>query len=97
MRKRCRCDTDVWVFLAENDEEVSPRNCLRALQTDGDSGKVKVFEYPGATHDFDDPGQARQSVPENRAAKEDAMRRAALLMEAFSNSASRPAVPGNSK
>lgn len=92
-----RSDADVWVFLAADDEEISPRNCLRALQTDGESGKVKVIEYPGATHDFDDPGRTRQSVPENRAAKEDAMRRAALLVEKFSNSASWPAVPGNSK
>ncbi|MFJ9449777.1 dienelactone hydrolase family protein [Herbaspirillum sp. NPDC101397] len=97
LSRRYRSDTDVLVFLASNDEEVSPRNCLRALQANNEPGKVKVIEYAGAMHDFDDPGRARQSVPENRAAKEDAMRRAALLLEEFSNSANRPAVPDNRK
>jgi len=80
LSQRYRSDADVLVFLAANDEEVSPRNCLHALQTDSNAGKVKVIEYPGATHDFDDPGRARQSVPENRAAKEDAMRQAELFL-----------------
>jgi carboxymethylenebutenolidase len=97
LSQRYRSDTDVLVFLATNDEEVSPRSCLRALQTDGAAGKVEVIDYPGATHDFDDPGRARQSVPANRAAKEDAMRRAALLLEAFSNSATRPAAQDHDK
>jgi len=81
LSQRYRSDTDVLVFLAANDEEVSPRNCLHALQAGGETDKVKVIEYPGATHDFDDPGRTRQSVPANRAAKEDAMRRAALLLD----------------
>jgi dienelactone hydrolase len=89
LSQRYRSDADVWVFLAANDEEVSPRNCLRALQSDGEAGKVKVIEYPGATHDFDDPGRARQSVPENRVAKEDAMRRAAMLPASSSATTSR--------
>jgi dienelactone hydrolase len=84
LSQRYRSDADVWVFLAENDEEVSPRNCLRALQTEGDSGKVRVIEYPGATHDFDDPGSRRQSLVGNREAKKDAMQRAAPLLDGLS-------------
>lgn len=91
LSQRYRSDAGVWVFLAADDEEVSPRNCLRALQTDGESDKVKVIEYPGATHDFDDPGRARQSVPANRAAKEDAMGRAAALLE---DAVNEPAIQG---
>jgi carboxymethylenebutenolidase len=32
--------------------------------------------YLGATHDFDDPGTRRQAVAANRAARDDALRRA---------------------
>ncbi len=82
--QRYRSDAGILVFLAADDEEVSPRNCLQALQADEDSGKIRVISYAGATHDFDDPGRTRQSIPGNRAAKEDAMRRAASLMEEIS-------------
>jgi carboxymethylenebutenolidase len=40
-----------------------------------------VTLYPGATHDFDDPGERRQEVPGNAAAKADAMTRAVSLIE----------------
>jgi dienelactone hydrolase len=38
-----------------------------------------LIDYAGATHDFDDPGKKRQSVPGNAAAREDALRRAAEI------------------
>jgi carboxymethylenebutenolidase len=40
---------------------------------------IRVVDYAGATHDFDDPGEARQSVEANRTAREDVLRRAAGL------------------
>src|SRR5262249_596170 len=42
---------------------------------------VSVAFYSGATHDFDDPGERRQSVPGNVAAKADAMAKAAALVD----------------
>jgi hypothetical protein len=39
--------------------------------------------YQGATHDFDDPSQSRQSVPANREAPDDALQRA--IVEGFKN------------
>jgi hypothetical protein len=43
---------------------------------------IGVVDYAGATHDFDDPGEKRQSIEANRMAREDALRRAPGL---FSN------------
>jgi dienelactone hydrolase len=40
---------------------------------------ITLVDYAGATHDFDDPGKARQSVPANPPAREDALRRAAEI------------------
>lgn len=70
----------VTVFLASNDEEVSPAVCHRVLDSvETSGGPVKIVEYAGATHDFDDPGEKRQSVDANRRAREDIMRRASTL------------------
>ncbi|MEP6739976.1 MAG: dienelactone hydrolase family protein, partial [Caldimonas sp.] len=83
--QRYRADREVWVFLAADDEEVSPKICadvLRKVPTNG-PGKVDVTLYDGATHDFDDPGKSRQSVAGNAAAKDDAMRRASALLGAL--------------
>jgi len=69
-------DAPVTVFLAGDDEEVSPRACRGVLEAARALGvPVDVVWYDGATHDFDDPGQKRQGVPANRAARLDAMRR----------------------
>jgi carboxymethylenebutenolidase len=72
----------VAMFLAENDEEVSPASCLRAADRSRAAGtSIEVTVYPGATHDFDDPGKRRQSVAANQAAKADAMAKAAASLE----------------
>jgi len=73
-------DAPVWVFLGAADEEVSPGVCVDVLGR-ASGGPVSVTTYPGATHDFDDPGTARQSEPANRAAKADAMARAGTLLD----------------
>lgn len=80
LTRHYRSDTEVWVFLAENDEEVAPRNCRAVLPAKDAASLVSVTEYAGATHDFDDPGRPRQAVAENRSAKADAMQQAAQLL-----------------
>jgi carboxymethylenebutenolidase len=66
------------MFLGTDDEEVSPTICRHVAQRSIDAGtSVTVTLYPGAAHDFDDPGEKRQEVPGNVAAKVDAMKRAA--------------------
>ena len=71
------------VFMGTADEEVSPQVCQNLLgQAAGD---IKLRFYNGATHDFDDPGAKRQSVPANAAAYADAVKRApAFLAQEFS-------------
>jgi dienelactone hydrolase len=75
-----RTAAPVTVFLASDDEEVSPAICHRVLDAAASNGSpIKVIEYPGATHDFDWPGKKRQSVEANRTAREDVLRRAPEL------------------
>jgi dienelactone hydrolase len=70
------------MFLGSDDEEVSPTICQHVAERSRDAGtNIDVTLYPGATHDFDDPGQKRQSVPGNQAAKQDAMARAIAMVE----------------
>jgi len=74
-------DAPVWVFLGSADEEVSPTVCAEVLAEAGGEA-VSVTTYPGATHDFDDPGLQRQSEDANRAARTDVLARAAGLLDA---------------
>ena len=70
------------LFLGSDDEEISPQICQHVAQRSIDAGTaVFVALYPGATHDFDDPGKKRQSVPGNAAAKADAMTQAIAIVE----------------
>jgi carboxymethylenebutenolidase len=72
----------VAMFLASDDEEVSPTICQHVAKRSIDAGtSMTVTLYPGATHDFDDPGKKRQAVPGNMAARADAMKRAAAAVE----------------
>ena len=75
-------DVPLWALLGSDDEEVSPTVCEKVLRQ-ANGGPVAVTVYPGATHDFDDPGATRQAVAGNRAAKDDAMTRAAALFDAL--------------
>jgi len=74
--RRYQSDDPILVFLASEDEEVSPAACKEKLSTTRSGSALKVVWYDGATHDFDDPGKKRRSVPANRAATDDAMRQA---------------------
>src|SRR6266481_3975631 len=70
------------MFLGSEDEEVSPTICQHVADRSRESGTtIDVTLYPGATHDFDDPGEKRQSVPGNVDAKADAMKRAIAVVE----------------
>jgi carboxymethylenebutenolidase len=72
----------VSMFLGADDEEVSPTICQHVAERSVNAGSnVAVMLYPGATHDFDDPGERRQAVPGNQAARADAMTRAAAVVD----------------
>ena len=65
------------VFMGDADEEVSPKRCATFVEKSrAQGGDIAIKLYPGATHDFDDPGRKRQSVDGNAAAKADAMQEA---------------------
>jgi dienelactone hydrolase len=78
------------LLMGTADEEVSPRVCRELLEDAG--GDVQSKFYRGATHDFDDPGPRRQSVPANEWARDDAVRRATRFF-AEQLGAARPVVP----
>ena len=56
------------IFSGDSDEEVSAKRCLELVQAAKSGSDLKIQIYRGAEHDFDDPGAARQRVPENVAA-----------------------------
>jgi len=65
------------VFHGTADEEVSYRRCQTLVERGRKAGgDIDMTLYPGATHGFDDPGCARQNLPANRSAKDDATERA---------------------
>jgi dienelactone hydrolase len=73
----------ITMFLAADDEEVSPNNCMRVADRSREAGtRIDVVTYQGATHDFDEPSKSRQSVASNRAALADALKRAVDAVEA---------------
>ena len=72
----------VTMFLGSDDEEVSPVICQHVAERSRRAGSpIDVVLYEGATHDFDDPGASRQSIPANRAASGDALQRAIGLIQ----------------
>jgi carboxymethylenebutenolidase len=65
------------MLVAGADEEVSPQICEKfAKRAKENGGDVRLHVYPGAEHNFDDPGKKKQSVAANEQATVDAMRRA---------------------
>jgi carboxymethylenebutenolidase len=72
------------MFLGSDDEEVSPVICQHVADRSREAGtRIDVTLYQGATHDFDDPGRKRQSVPGNQAAREDVLQKAISIVEAI--------------
>ena len=81
----------VRVFQGAADEEVSPRRCGELVdRSRAGGGDIEITFYPGATHDFDDPGTERRDVPANVAATGDATPRAIAFFARILNA---PAVP----
>ena len=67
----------VRVFIGAADEEVSPKRCEELVEkSEVKGGDIKISVYPGATHDFDDPGKKRASVDANAEAVSDAVPKA---------------------
>ena len=65
------------VLIAGSDEEVSPEACEAfSKKARANGAELQYHVYPGAEHNFDDPGRKKQSVPANTHATQDAMRRA---------------------
>ena len=84
LSQRYQADTNLWVFLGSDDEEVSPKVCADVLKrASAPQGLIDVTLYSGATHDFDDPGKSRQSVAANQMAHDDALRRSAALFDSL--------------
>jgi len=67
------------VFVGTADEEISPRRCAALLADAG--GDVQIHLYPGATHDFDDPGRQRQALPANADARQDVIQQATAFFK----------------
>ena len=73
----------ILMMIASADEEVSPKRCEEFAEKARASGSdLNPIVYPGAEHNFDDPGKTKQSNPANRHATEDAMRRAEAFFTA---------------
>lgn len=75
----------VRILIGTNDDEVSLSKCQAFVaKSRADAGSIEMTVYPDATHDFDDPGTKRQSVPANADADADARQIAArFIAEAF--------------
>jgi carboxymethylenebutenolidase len=73
----------VRIFIGAADEEVSPASCQKLADRNAAlGGGVDLTVYPGATHDFDDPGNHRQDNPANVAASQDAVAHAIAVFDA---------------
>jgi carboxymethylenebutenolidase len=73
----------ILLMIASADAEVSPQRCEEfARRARAAGSNLEPIVYAGADHDFDEPGKTKQSNPANRAALEDAMRRAEAFFDA---------------
>ena len=84
LARRLTTSVPLLMLLGGDDEEVSPTVCreVAARSVEPDGHALQVQWYDGATHDFDDPGKARQAVAANRSARADALQRAAPFFDA---------------
>ena len=69
-------------FHGTADSETRYALCNRLVdKSRAAGGAIEQVSYPDATHDFDDPGRNRQSVPANQSARADAIGRAQQFFE----------------
>jgi carboxymethylenebutenolidase len=72
----------VHVLMGLADEEVSPKRCKELVEASyAHGGKITIYLYDGASHDFDDPSASHQKVEANAKATEDAKKRATAFFE----------------
>ena len=77
-----RTTTPILLQMGDADEEVQPDICQHVAERSHAAGTpIEAIFYPGATHDFDDPGETRQRVRGNVTAKADAMAKAAKVVQ----------------
>ncbi len=69
------------MMVASADEEVSPERCEKFADKAKRSNSLELIVYEGAEHNFDDPGNKKQSKRANRDATEDAFKRATRFFE----------------
>jgi carboxymethylenebutenolidase len=61
------------VYVGTADEEISPQECAELVDASrAQQANITLKIYPGATHDFEDPGASRQDIPANATATRDA-------------------------
>ncbi len=84
-----RAYAPVRVFHGLADEETSPRVCAALVRRSrAETGSdIEIALYPGASHDFDNPGSKRQSVEANAEAADEAIR---AVLEFFARELQRP-------
>ncbi len=76
-----RTSVPLVMLLGSRDNEVSPVICQHVAERSIAAGtSLDLTVYPGATHDFDDPGETHQEVPGNQAAKAESMVKAAAFV-----------------
>ena len=72
----------VHILMGLADEEVSPKICKELVETSySRGGKMTIYLYDGASHDFDDPSTVHQKVEANAKATEDAKKRSVAFFE----------------
>lgn len=63
----------VRVFVGTADKEIEPQECKDLVEKSrAEHADITLKLYPGATHDFDDPGASRQGMAANAKATRDA-------------------------
>ena len=79
-----KASSPIQLFLAADDEEVSPALCTAMADRSRQAGtRIDVVTYPGATHGFDEPSASRQRSPGNNAAMKDALSRAGPTVDGW--------------
>jgi carboxymethylenebutenolidase len=72
----------VHILIGLADEEVSPKRCRELVEASySHGGKMTIYLYDGASHDFDDPSAVHQKVEANAKATEDAKKRSVAFFE----------------
>jgi dienelactone hydrolase len=70
------------ILIGSADEEVSPKLCTQLVEASySRGGKITLYTYDGASHNFDDPSTVHQKVEANAKATEDAKKRSVAFFE----------------